>query len=49
MVVGHIQTNRGSQGSTSLGLFDIEKAFNSVWHEGLLQILMKITYILQKL
>jgi hypothetical protein len=32
----HIKTNRKSQKSTGTVFFDVEKAFDSVWHEGLL-------------
>jgi hypothetical protein len=39
-VVGHIKTNRSSQKSTGMVFLDVEKAFDSVWHAGLLHKLL---------
>jgi hypothetical protein len=39
-VVGHIKTNKGPQRSTGLMFLDVEKAIDSVWHEGLLHKLV---------
>jgi hypothetical protein len=39
-VVGHIKTNRNSQRSTGIVLLNVEKAFDSVWNEGLLHKLV---------
>jgi hypothetical protein len=39
-MIGHIKTNIGSQRSTGLVLLDVEKAFYSVWHKGLLHKLV---------
>lgn len=34
-VANHIRTNKAQRRSTGMVLFDIEKAFDSVWHDGL--------------
>lgn len=35
-VVNHVRNNRAQRKSTGMVLFDIEKAFDSVWHDGLI-------------
>lgn len=47
-VINHIKTNKTERKSTGLVLFDIEKAFDSVWHDGLIFKMTKFgfpTYI----
>jgi hypothetical protein len=39
-VVRYIKTNRESQKSTGMAFLDVKKAFDSVWHEGLLPKLL---------
>lgn len=40
----YIKTNRISRKSTGLVLLDSEKAFDSIWHQGLLHKLIKLNF-----
>jgi hypothetical protein len=48
-VAGNIKTNRGSQRSTGLVLHDVEKGFDSVWHEGSLVVILNCYLYLTKI
>lgn len=43
-VTNHIRRNRGARKSTGMVLFDIEKAFDSVWHDGLVYKLSRLGF-----